>query len=150
MIMGIGVTTAFLFHELAHKVVAQYYHLWSEFRIEPFMGTLSLITAIPWIPIKIIAPGTVQIFGYPNTLEQMGKISIAGSLVNLVQVAVFTSLSLFIHELILIALLNAELAVFNLMPVSILDGRKVFAWNKIVWALAFTAAIVSRFFILFV
>ncbi|MBE0520185.1 metalloprotease, partial [Candidatus Bathyarchaeota archaeon] len=30
----------------------------------------------------------------------------------------------------------------NLIPFGILDGFKVFRWNKVVWALAFTASLV--------
>ena len=150
MIIALGVASAFIFHELAHKFTAQHYHLWSEFRIDPLMATLSLVTAMPFMPIKIIAPGAVQIFGYQITIEQMGKISIAGCSVNLAQVLVFTALSHYMPELIYVAFLNAELAVFNLVPVSVLDGRKVFAWSKTVWALAFTAAMASLVFILYI
>lgn len=145
-VVAIGVVLAFVLHELAHKFTAQYYHLWSEFRLDPFMAVLSLVTAIPWIPIKLIAPGAVQIFGYSITMEQMGKIAIAGPLVNLVEVVVFMGLSFYMPELLFVAALNADLAVFNLIPASVLDGRKIFTWNKIVWALAFTVAIAIWFF----
>ncbi|MDQ1280747.1 MAG: hypothetical protein QG670_2010 [Thermoproteota archaeon] len=151
LVIAFGVASAFILHELAHKFTAQYYHLWSEFRLNPMMATLSLITAMPFMPIKIIAPGAVQVFGYPITTAQMGKISIAGSSVNLIQVLVFIVLSYYARmpELFYIAFLNAELAVFNLVPVSILDGRKVFAWNKTIWAMAFTSALASLIFILY-
>jgi Zn-dependent protease len=39
-----------------------------------------------------------------------------------------------------VALINAFLAVFNLIPFGIMDGLKVIRWNKLYWAISFTAA----------
>jgi Zn-dependent protease len=33
--------------------------------------------------------------------------------------------------------INLYLAFFNLLPFFVLDGAKVFAWNKLVWAALF-------------
>ncbi len=33
--------------------------------------------------------------------------------------------------------LNSFIVVFNLIPLSILDGKKVFDWNKLVWSASF-------------
>jgi len=139
-VVGGGTVLAFVSHELAHKFTAQRYGLWSEFRLDPVMAVFSLITVIPLIPIKIIAPGAVVIFGYSVTLEQMGKTSLAGALVNIFQALLFYTLAPYMPELYLVAYINAYLAMFNLIPISVLDGRKVFAWNKIVWALCFVSA----------
>jgi Zn-dependent protease len=38
------------------------------------------------------------------------------------------------------AYINAFMAVFNLIPFGILDGYKIFSFNKKIWALAFTAS----------
>lgn len=35
------------------------------------------------------------------------------------------------------AFLNAFIAVFNLIPTGMLDGLKVFHWNKLVWSITF-------------
>jgi Zn-dependent protease len=35
------------------------------------------------------------------------------------------------------ALLNAFLAVFNLVPFGVLDGYKIFSWDKKVWVALF-------------
>jgi Zn-dependent protease len=40
------------------------------------------------------------------------------------------------------AFFNAWIAVFNLVPFGILDGFKVFQWNKLVWVVAFAASVV--------
>ena len=141
-LLGGGVAIAFVSHELAHKFLAQSYGLWSEFRLDPLMSVLSLVTAIPWVPIKLIAPGAVVIFGQMATLVQLGKISLVGSLVNIVQAVVCYVLYPYMPVLYIVAGLNAYLALFNLIPFSVLDGQKIFAWNKTVWLLTFGATIV--------
>ena len=35
---------------------------------------------------------------------------------------------------------NAMIAAFNMLPVSVLDGKKVFAWNKAVFVIMILAA----------
>ena len=105
------------------------------------MAVVSLITALPFIPIKVIAPGAVVIYGYRVTLEQMGKTSVSGSLVNIAQATLFYMLAPLRPELILVADINAYLALFNLIPFSVLDGQKVLAWSKAVWLLTFAVAV---------
>jgi Zn-dependent protease len=139
------IALAFILHELAHKLMAQHYGLWSEFRLNPFGALLSLLTLFS--PIKIIAPGAVVIFGSRGTGEKWGKIALAGPLVNIIQLVVFTILSPFYPVLGYAAFLNAELAVFNLLPFSVLDGRKVFTWNKRVWVVVFATAFILGAFL---
>ena len=139
------IALAFILHELAHKLMAQHYGLWSEFRLNPFGALLSLLTLFS--PIKIIAPGAVVIFGSRGTGEKWGKIALVGPLVNIIQLVVFTILSPFYPVLGYAAFLNAELAVFNLLPFSVLDGRKVFTWNKRVWVVVFATAFILGAFL---
>jgi len=133
------IALAFALHELAHKFTAQYYGAWSEFRLDPFGTLISLLTALS--PFKIIAPGAVVVFGSRVTRENMGKIALTGPLANIFQILVFVFLSRFFPILWFAAVLNADLAVFNLIPVSILDGRKVFMWNKKVFTVTFVIAL---------
>jgi Zn-dependent protease len=39
------------------------------------------------------------------------------------------------------AFFNAWVALFNLIPIGILDGYKIFSWDKRVWGLAFAVAL---------
>jgi len=138
-------TSAFLLHEIAHKIVAQRYGLWAEFRLT-LLGALITLLSIVSPFFKIISPGAVMIAGAASK-ETVGKTAVAGPLTNITfgvgsfaltfiriwpisEVAVFTTT------------FNAFIAVLNLIPIGILDGWKVFEWNKIVWAAAFSASVV--------
>lgn len=140
VVILIGVVLAFAFHELAHKFAAQRYGFWAEFRLDPLGTILSAISIIS--PIKIVAPGAVLIFGYLITEEQVGKIALAGPVVNIVQAVIFFMLSAVAPILAFVAMLNADLALFNLIPVAMLDGKKVFDWSKGVWALAMVSTVI--------
>jgi Zn-dependent protease len=44
--------------------------------------------------------------------------------------------------IVLLAAFNAWIALFNLIPLGILDGFKIFSWDKKIWAFAFTISII--------
>lgn len=130
---------SFIAHELAHKIVAQHYGLWAEFRLTMFGALITMLSIIS--PFKIISPGAVMIAGKPDR-ETIGKTSIAGPLTNislallfLVSTQLLSGLSLAIAEFGL--LINSVIALFNLIPFGILDGFKIFFWSKTIWAAAF-------------
>ena len=131
----------FLLHEISHKLVAQRYGLWAEFRLIWFGALLTLLSAIPFSPLKIIAPGAVMIAGSANQ-EVMGKTAVAGPLTNIVLSLVSLPIAYFIHPLAFWSVaFNAWIALFNALPIAMLDGLKIFKWNKIVWAIVFTFAL---------
>ncbi len=137
------VAASFLIHELAHKFTAQKSGLWAEFRIMLFGLILTAISIVSPL-FKIISPGAVVISGLTSK-KNLGKISIVGPLTNIVLSTVFLSASLLFPENLMFWLgftINAWIAFFNLIPFGMLDGFKVFFWNKIVWALAFTTSLV--------
>jgi Zn-dependent protease len=120
-------TASFLTHEIAHKVTAQRRGLWAEFRLTLWGAALTLISVISPL-FKIIAPGAVMISG-PARMDEIAKISLAGPIINIA----FSSV---------LALWNGFIALFNLIPIGILDGYKIFSWDKMVWALAFMPSLV--------
>jgi Zn-dependent protease len=139
------ITLSFFTHELAHKFTAQRRGLWAEFRLTVWGAVLTSISI--FLPFKIISPGAVMISG-PASMDEIGKISIAGPVTNIVLSAAFFGPSLlpssdFVSSIFGIgAFFNAYIALFNLLPLGILDGFKIFHWNKVVWAFAFTISIV--------
>jgi Zn-dependent protease len=108
----------------------------------------ALITLISIIlPFKLISPGAVMIAG-PMTKESAGKTGLAGPLTNIILSTVFTIIALTTQSIFLwfIAWINAFMAIFNLIPFSVMDGLKVFGWNKTVWAIAFGASLALTIF----
>jgi Zn-dependent protease len=141
---AIILATSFFVHEIAHKVTAQKRGLWAEFRLTTWGAMLTLVFLVLPTPFKLISPGAVMISGSAR-MEDTGKISIAGPATNIVLssfllgAAIVSSAS---QILLLGALINGYIAVFNLIPFGILDGFKIFNWNKKIWALAFSASVV--------
>jgi len=145
-VFAVVLTISFFAHELAHKVTAQKKGLWAEFRLTLWGALLTLISVISPL-LKIIAPGAVVVSGSLSN-QEMGKISLAGPATNIVFSVVLFGLAnaarLFAPDvygiLLLAALLNGFMAVFNLVPIGMLDGFKIFSWDKKIWSVAFAAA----------
>lgn len=151
--VGIG----FVLHEMAHKFSAMHYGYWAEFRKNNTMLLVAVALAA-LVGVVFAAPGATLIdtgrFGGGISREQNGKISAAGPVTNLLLCIPFAALffiggiyqSFSANLAFLIGIrglqVNAMIATFNMLPVSILDGRKVFAWNKGVFAVLITIAVV--------
>ncbi len=134
----LGVSTGFIAHELAHKFTAQRYGCWAEYRMWE-MGLLIAIFLVVALGLLFIAPGAVYIVpGFRGiTRREDGIISASGALANL-GVAAFFLLAGFSFG----AMINAWLALFNMLPVPPLDGSKVMRWSVPVWAgIAVTALV---------
>ncbi|MFQ5758758.1 MAG: site-2 protease family protein [Candidatus Bathyarchaeia archaeon] len=139
-------TLSFLLHEIAHKLTAQHYGLLAEFRITLWGAIITLISMLPLPFFKLISPGAVMIAG-PITEKEAGKTAVAGPLTNIVIsttcTLVLTTAQNTSHLIIPFfgAWINAIIALFNLIPFGIMDGLKVFRWNKLVWTAAFIASV---------
>ncbi|MBW2994831.1 hypothetical protein KY312_00615 [Candidatus Woesearchaeota archaeon] len=139
IIAAVTVGTGFLFHELGHKIVAQKYGCFAEFRA--FYQMLFFAVLISFAGFVFAAPGAVMISGHPSK-KQNGIISLAGPLVNLVFAYLFFILLVIVSAvaqspfLMLLFgygyLINTWLGLFNLLPFGNFDGRKILHWNK--WA----------------
>jgi Zn-dependent protease len=139
--VGIG----FILHEMAHKFTAIRYGYWAEFRKDNSMLLVAVVLA-SLVGFVFAAPGATVIYsntadGRGLTREQNGIISAAGPAINLLLCIPFAALlflsggltSLNGNILADIGLagiqINAMIAAFNMLPLSILDGNKVFSWN---------------------
>jgi len=125
----------FLFHELAHKFVAQRYGCVAEFRAWDQFLFLALGMAV-FIGLIFAAPGAVMISGM-ITRRENGLVSVAGPAMNYVLGLLFLGLIFLIpawKSIFLIGFsINMWLGLFNLIPFGNLDGYKVFQWSKAVW-----------------
>ncbi len=136
MISSLSVGLGFIAHEMAHKITAQKYGCKAEFRAWDKMLILAVIMA--FLGFVIAAPGAVMISG-PVGRRRNGKISAAGAIANLVIATICLSLLLIpvTGILFLIArygfLINTWLALFNMIPFWMFDGKKVYNWNKAVY-----------------
>ena len=136
---------AFLLHELAHKIVAQRYGCWSEFRANDMMLLLTLIASLT-LKMVFAAPGAVIING-SLTKKEYGKISAAGPLTNIILSLIFFGLSFLLPNNILrtIAVVGAQInswiALFNMIPFGNFDGPKIWSWSKLAYSAMVIASI---------
>lgn len=138
ILSALTVGTGFLLHELGHKIVAQRYKCFAEFRSFDSMLALAVIMAL-FTPFVFAAPGAVMIAGRIDKRKN-GIISAAGPLVNLALAAIFLALAfLELPKLFKAAasygfMINSWLALFNMLPFWHFDGYKIFKWSKLAYA----------------
>jgi Zn-dependent protease len=136
-------TVSFFIHEIAHKFTAQKRGLWAEFRLTLWGAALTLVSVLTPL-FKIISPGAVMISGNARQSD-IGKISVAGPAINIILSTLLLSLAFaptpYMGIFFFGAFFNAWIALFNLIPLGILDGYKIFNWDKRIWALMFAAAL---------
>ena len=161
--VGIG----FILHEMAHKFTAIKFGYWAEFRKDNTMLLFAVLLAA-LVGFVFAAPGATVIYsnsgsGQGLTRKENGIISASGPVVNLLLCIPFAALVLIGVPLmgasgILLTQIgifgiqiNAMIAAFNMIPISILDGRKVMAWNIPIFALLIIASfgtLVASFYLL--
>ena len=134
----IAVCTGFLLHEIGHKVVAQRYGCWAEFRAWPMGLMLAVLSG--FMGFLFAAPGAVYIQGYLSK-EENGKVSAAGPLMNIGVTSVLLPIVLFVPAIMfeirfllgMICYLNIFIGGFNMIPIPPLDGSKIIKWNPAIW-----------------
>ena len=161
--VGIG----FILHEMAHKFTAIKFGYWAEFRKDNIMLLFAVLLAA-LVGFVFAAPGATVIYsnsgsGQGLTKRENGIISASGPVVNLLLCIPFAALVLIGVPLmgafgILLTQIgifgiqiNAMIAAFNMIPISILDGRKVMVWNIPIFALLIIASfgtLVASFYLL--
>lgn len=151
IIVAFTVGIAFLAHEMGHKWAAEQFGIASRFVLWP-PGILIMLLFAPF-GFVFAAPGAVYIFGRQMSRRENGLISLSGPLINFVLYGIFLTvllgtstfgieLSTVVRVICVLGLqINAWLALFNLLPFFILDGAKVFHWNRGAWAAAFVGAV---------
>lgn len=140
------VIVAFLFHELAHKFVAERFGASAAFKLWPSGIAFGLI--FMFTGLKFLAPGAVVIYPYRFGrgvykrvhlgIREMGIIGASGPAVNIFFAILFGlfsgSFAAFLSSI------NALLALFNLFPINPLDGGKIFRWKPVLWLMMIVLA----------
>ena len=149
----VGVGLGFILHEIAHKITAMRYGYWAEYKTWPLGLIIALISSA--FGFIFAAPGAVYIYGQYMTDRENGIISLSGPITNIMLSLVFLAIAIFVvityppinNQFIgapnwvpilfwtsaIGFRINAFLALFNLIPFSILDGAKVFRWDPLIW-----------------
>ncbi len=142
------VGAGFLAHELSHKFVAQRFGCWAEFRLWRLGLLLALLLALVSMGRFVFAaPGAVYItplglMGPPILAKREGAIiSLSGPLANISIAILFLPLGFLSGGVGMVHLIgemgfraNLWLAAFNLLPLGVFDGSKVFEWKPWLWA----------------
>ncbi len=146
--------TGFLGHELAHKFTAERYGCWAEFKLWTYGAVMALLFALVSRGMFVFAaPGAVYIasrsgyFGEGLDRKTNGIVSAMGPIVNIAAALLFLAgygvahlagISIVLGQFNFLrdgATINLFLGAFNMLPIFILDGQKVFTWDKRIWAL---------------
>ena len=146
--------TGFLGHELAHKFTAERYGCWAEFKLWTYGALMALLFAVVSQGTFVFAaPGAVYIasrsgyFGEGLDRKTNGIVSVMGPIVNLAAALLFLAgygvahlagISIVLGQFNFFrdgVAINLFLGAFNMLPIFILDGQKVFTWDKRIWAL---------------
>ncbi len=139
-IAGLLILPLFALHELAHKYTAIRYGYPAKFYLDQNMALMSLFSAL--LPIKIIAPGAVIWFGTPSSRIR-ANVAVMGPLVNIFMGGALLIISTFLPPswsriILFISKASFDIAIFNLLPFSILDGAKVYNWNQVFFFIVFS------------
>lgn len=143
---AITVGVGFIFHELAHKFVAFRRGCSAHFKANKSMLVLAII--ISFLGFVFVAPGAVMVYGVNNKKDN-GLISAAGPAANIILGTLFLlglvflpfGKTLFQYGL----LINAWLALFNMIPVMPFDGVKIWRWDRIAYVTLISLSIILIF-----
>lgn len=139
--VGVG----FVLHEVAHKFTAIHFGYWAEFRKDNQMLLVAVVLAA-LAGVVFAAPGATVVYGNQVSRRENGLISASGPATSLALSLGFLGLFLISPGTLVGVIglagfqINAMIAAFNMIPVSVLDGRKVLSWNIGVFAVLIAAS----------
>lgn len=161
IIMTIILGVSFIIHELAHKFIAQAYGANARYTLwYPGLLISMVIGVFSGGQLVFFAPGFVLIsssfmskFGFKQVFigeNEFGQISLAGPAANIILMMAFKLFSPILPVEIYapMIIINAWIALFNLIPVPPLDGSKIFVWNRALWAIMIITAGASLFILI--
>ncbi len=138
----------FVVHELSHKFTAEHYELDAHYKSNDWMLVLGLM--ISFSGFLFFAPGAVMIDGYYMTRRQYGITAAAGPISNLVIATIFLPLYWLFPWVLFIQYaftMNAWIGLYNMIPVGMFDGAKVYKWSPGVYLVLVACAIALLVFV---
>jgi Zn-dependent protease len=137
------VGVAFVVHELCHRFAATSMGLLARFRVWGYGLLITIVSVLLTAGnFTLAAPGTVYIYTSPSKRER-GLIALAGPFGNLALALTFASLRPLSAIMGTAANVNFQLALINMLPFSILDGRHIMNWNSRIWGGIMVATVFS-------
>lgn len=136
-------TLVYVPHELAHKFAAHFSGLRATFTLHWPGLVVTLLSMLPYMPLRLAFPGYVAIEGIVSDTKTGGKIAAAGPLMNLALCSLLALLPSSYSRSLLFA--SAMISILNLLPLPPLDGSKIIKWNIGLWALMVIASVIFIF-----
>jgi Zn-dependent protease len=139
-IAALTVGLGFVAHELCHRYFARKFGKHAEFKANNLMLLLAIVMS--FLGFVLAAPGAVIISGFV-TRKEGGILAASGPAANLALAVLFIPF-LFIFPTIAYygLMINAWLALFNLIPFPGFDGHRVIEWSKPAYVVMLVIAIV--------
>ncbi|OLS23127.1 MAG: hypothetical protein HeimC3_26770 [Candidatus Heimdallarchaeota archaeon LC_3] len=144
-LMAFAIGGAFILHELGHKFAAQRFKARAAFQIDP-RGLMITALSVA-LGFYLLMPGAVfwssNLSKYDNI---RGRVAAAGPVVNLLLASISLGLIAIGEGAETLSLgwifftfgqvsffLNIYLGLFNMLPIWVLDGKKILTWNTTVY-----------------
>jgi Zn-dependent protease len=140
IIAALTVGLGFVAHELCHRYFARKFGKHAEFKANNLMLLIAIMMS--FFGFVLAAPGAVIISGFA-TKKEGGIIAASGPAANLTLAILFIPF-IFIFPAIAYygLMINAWLALFNLIPFPGFDGHRVLEWSKPAYILMLAIAII--------
>jgi Zn-dependent protease len=138
-VAAVTVGLGFLCHELSHRYFARKFGKHAEFKANNLMLLLAIVMS--FLGFVLAAPGAVIISGFVNRKEG-GIIATSGPAANLALAVLFLPFVFVFPTIAYYGLMiNAWLALFNLIPFPGFDGHRIVEWSKPVYFIMIGLAI---------
>ena len=140
---------AVILHDLVHRYMAWRHNVVTEYKFW-FLGTgIMFLTALAF-GVVYSSPSRLAINDTKDlTAKQQAVIYGAGPLMSVIVFIVFLAVIPFGGYAATVGTLGASMnlltATYSLMPFEPMDGKKVYKWNKLVWAVSFVSLMVLYF-----
>jgi len=146
-IVFVTVVVAELVYWLTMELVARRIGIWSEYRVWPIGITMLLVFSLVFRSPFCVA-GRSEFKCVRPKKRSIGLISLSGPVACLLLGGIFALLLVFGYEQLgsLGVMVCMTKATFDLIPTAPMNGKEIFAWNRIIWLILFLPSVASYLF----